>query len=87
MIDRAIAGDGQQPWPKRAASRFESLNAIPYAEESFLNQVFGHGRIPHDREDNRVREPAKAVVQILHRIGVAALQTAREIFIVLSAEL
>jgi len=86
VIDRAVPCDREQPRAERAAAWFESLNAVPHAQKRLLHQIFGGGSVANDGEHDGIRQFSIAIVKILHGLGLAALQAAREIFIVLAAE-
>ena len=61
------------------------MHSIPYPQESLLHQVFGQIGVAHDAEDYGVGEPAEAIVEIRHGVGLAPLQPPGEFLVVLPA--
>ena len=86
MIDGAIACDSQQPRSECSTAWLKGLDAVPDSQKCFLHQIFRDSRVSHNTEHHRISQPAEAVVEILHRLRIAALQTAHQIFVVVSAE-
>ena len=86
MIDRAVARDREQPGAEGAAAGLEGLDAVPHAQKGFLDQIFGGGRVANDGENDGIREFPETIVKIFHGVWLAALQAAREFFVVLPAE-
>jgi hypothetical protein len=60
------------------------LRAIPHAQESFLHQVLGDTGIPHDAQNQRVCQPAVAIVQLCHGFGIALFQARHQLGITLT---
>ena len=58
----------------RALLRIEPLHAVPHAQESLLHEVFGNAGVAHHAEDETVREPAVAIVELGERLRLAALE-------------
>ena len=85
MINGAVTGDSQQPRPQRTARGVKSVNAVPYTQERFLSEVFRQRGVTDHSQNDAVRQAAKAVIKICHRLRIPALQPEGEFRILLAA--
>ena len=78
MVERAAAGDREQPGPQAAALRVEAVGALPGLEEDLLLDVLGRGTVAEHALQRAEDRASVEVVEGAQRLGVAARQAARE---------
>src|SRR5437667_314077 len=71
VIDRTIAGNGQNPRPQRSLLVIEAVHPIPHPQKRFLYKVLGHSLVANHTKDQSEGYAAIAVVQLRHGLGIA----------------
>src|SRR6185437_485507 len=79
IVDRAVAGYGEQPWADGAAFAIEPAYAIPYAEERLLREVFSDAAVAHHAKNQSECHAPVTVVKFAQCLRVAPLQALQQI--------
>ena len=81
LVDRAVAGDAEQPRHELAAVHVELLRFAPESQEHVLRHIFSHVAVPHDAQHDRIHQVAVAVVYGLERRKVAGAEALHQVFV------
>ena len=71
LIDRAVAGDAEEPRDELAAAQVELLGLAPEPQEDVLRHVLGDVAVADDAQHDGVDEVAIAIVQMFEGVEVA----------------
>src|SRR4051794_23180096 len=73
VIERLIASHRENPRSKRSTFRIKSLRAIPHTQEAFLDKVFRDGPIVDNAKDQRIGNPAIAIIELPNHVRIPRL--------------